>query len=161
MRALLAFPCSRAKTTTRSFLHFPSSAPFFSRVLPTSKLLFRARLYTCRRASAVVRWVPSYKWCCATSTALAAAASTLATTTRISTSLTFSTTRHRAQVLTTRGALQSRARHDRCCARVVARLPHPSGNKPRRQNWAKDLQQRAQHPFFLAPPPTPPPIPKF
>jgi hypothetical protein len=47
------------QTTTRSFLHFPSSAPFFSRVLPTSKLLFRARLYTCRRASAVVRWVPS------------------------------------------------------------------------------------------------------
>jgi|AntAceMinimDraft_1070359.scaffolds.fasta_scaffold23784_1 hypothetical protein len=28
--------------TTRSFLHFPSSAPFLSRVLPTSKLLFCA-----------------------------------------------------------------------------------------------------------------------
>ena len=40
------------QTATWSFLHFPSSAPFFSRVLP-------ARLYTCRRASAVVRWVPS------------------------------------------------------------------------------------------------------
>ena len=38
------------QTATWSFLHFPSSAPFFSRVLP-------ARLYTCRRASAVVRWV--------------------------------------------------------------------------------------------------------
>ena len=45
-------------------------------------------------------------------------------------------------------ALQSRAQRDRCCAHVVARLPHPSGNKPRRQNWAKDHNKRAQHQFF-------------
>ena len=57
-------------------------------------------------------------------------------------------------------ALQSRAQRDRCCARVVARLPHPSGNKPRRQFWAKDHNKRAQHQFFCPPPHTPP-IPKF
>ena len=53
-------------------------------------------------------------------------------------------------------ALQSRAQRDRCCARVVARLPHLSGNKPRRQNWAKDHNKRAQHQFFCPPPHTPP-----
>jgi tubulin beta len=36
----------------------------------------------------------------------------------------------------------------RACSRVVARLPHTSGNKPRRQNWAKDHNKRAQHQFF-------------
>jgi hypothetical protein len=46
----------------------------------------------------------------------------------------------------------------RACSRVVARLPHTSGNKPRRQNWAKDHNKRAQQQFFcLPPPPTPPP----
>ena len=35
----------------------------------------------------------------------------------------------------------------RACSRVVARLPHTSGNKPRRQNWAKDHNKRAQHQF--------------
>jgi hypothetical protein len=55
-----AFSLFPGQTATLSFLHFPSSAPFFSRVLPTSELLFRARSYTCRRASAVVRWAPSF-----------------------------------------------------------------------------------------------------
>ena len=41
------------------FLTFFLLRALFSRVLPTSKLLFRARLYTCRRASTAVRWVPS------------------------------------------------------------------------------------------------------
>ena len=40
---------------------FPLSAPFFFSVLLTSKLLLRARLRICRRASAVVRWAPSLK----------------------------------------------------------------------------------------------------
>ena len=40
---------------------FLLSAPFFSRVLLTFKLLLRARLCTCRRASAVVRWAPSFR----------------------------------------------------------------------------------------------------
>jgi hypothetical protein len=47
-------------------------------------------------------------------------------------------------------ALQSRAQRDRCCARVVARLPHPSGNKPRRQNWANLCTEKAG--YILTPP---------
>jgi hypothetical protein len=86
---------------------------------------------------------------------LVAAASTLATPTRISTSLTCLPRGLGRQVLTTRGALRPRERRDRCCARVVARLPHPSGNKPRRQNWAKDHNKRAEH-QFCPPPPLPP-----
>jgi hypothetical protein len=43
-----------------------SSPPFFSRVLPASRLFLRARLCTCRRASAVTRWAPSFRRCCAT-----------------------------------------------------------------------------------------------
>ena len=44
----------------------------------------------------------------------------------------------------------------RACSRVVARLPHTSGNKPRRQNWAKDHNKRAQQQFFCLSPHTPP-----
>jgi hypothetical protein len=36
--------------------------------------------------------------------------------------------------------------------------------QPRRQNWAKDYNKRAQHHFLCPPPPTPPPhtpVPKF
>ena len=47
-------------------------------------------------------------------------------------------------------ALQSRAQRDRCCARVVARLPHLSGNKPRRQNWANLCTEKAG--YILTPP---------
>ena len=80
------FPC---QTTTRSFLRFSASPRlFFSRVLPASRLFLRARLRTCRQASEVTRWVPSFRKCCATSTALAATASTAATTTRSSTAST-------------------------------------------------------------------------
>jgi hypothetical protein len=50
---ILCFPC---QTTTRSFFAFPrSSPPFLSRMLPASRLILRARLCTCRRASAVTR----------------------------------------------------------------------------------------------------------
>ena len=58
MRALPAFPCSRAKLP-HGVSYISLLRALFSRVLPTSKLLFRARLYTCRRASTDVIWVPS------------------------------------------------------------------------------------------------------
>jgi hypothetical protein len=37
--------------------------PFFSRLLPASRLLLRVRLCICRRASAVARWAPSFRMC--------------------------------------------------------------------------------------------------
>jgi hypothetical protein len=40
------------------FLRPPPLPPFFSGVLPASRLLLRARVYTCRWASAVTRWAP-------------------------------------------------------------------------------------------------------
>ena len=47
-------------------------------------------------------------------------------------------------------ALQSRAQRDRFCTRVVAQLPHPSGNKPRRQNWPNLCTEKAG--YILTPP---------
>jgi hypothetical protein len=51
------------------FMFLRSSPLFSSRVLPASRLLLRARLCTCRRASAITRWAPSFGMCRATSTA--------------------------------------------------------------------------------------------
>jgi hypothetical protein len=48
---IFCFPC---QISTRNFLCF-SSPPFFSRLLPTSRLLLRVRLAPNRRASAVTR----------------------------------------------------------------------------------------------------------
>jgi hypothetical protein len=47
-------------------------------VLPASKLLLRAKLWAYRRASAIIRWAPSLRRWCATSTASAATASAAA-----------------------------------------------------------------------------------
>jgi len=95
-----AFPASRAKLTNVVSYAPPSPPstasprPFLPRA--PRLLLLCARLRTCRRASAVTRWAPSFGRWCATSTASAAAASNAATTTRSSAGSTYFTTRPRA-----------------------------------------------------------------
>jgi hypothetical protein len=72
----------------------PNFRTFFTACSPPpGYLLLRARFRTCRRASALTRWAPSFRRCCATSTASAATASTAATTRRSSTTSTCFTTR--------------------------------------------------------------------
>ena len=64
----------------------------------------------------------------------------------------------RRQVSTTHGVLRPRARRDRRCARVAARLPHPSGNKPREPYARVTLGQRPLQKdwaLILLPPPLP------
>jgi hypothetical protein len=96
------FPVSRAKLTKGFFFTFlllppPRPAPpFFFRVLPALRLFLRARLRTCRLASAVTGWAPSFGRWFATSTASAAAVGFAATTTRSSTAPTCFTKRPRA-----------------------------------------------------------------
>jgi hypothetical protein len=76
------FPC---QTATRSFLRFSAPPRHFLPLGQASRLLLRVSLFTCMRASAVTRWAPSFRRCCAMSTASAATASTAAATTRNST----------------------------------------------------------------------------
>ena len=76
-----AFPVFCAKLPHRDSYVSPLFHGLFSRVLPAFRLFLRARLLTCRHASEVTRWAPSFRRCCATSMASAATASTAATTT--------------------------------------------------------------------------------
>jgi hypothetical protein len=52
------FPVPNYHTEFLTFLRSPP--PFFFRVLPASRMLLRAMLCTCRRASAVARWAPGF-----------------------------------------------------------------------------------------------------
>jgi hypothetical protein len=58
-RAPPIFFC-RAKLPHENYCVSPLSPVSFSIVLPAARLLLRARLFTCKRASAVTRWAPSF-----------------------------------------------------------------------------------------------------
>jgi hypothetical protein len=105
--------CSPCQNATRRFLRSSAPPPFLSRLLPASRLLLRAILCTCRRASAVTRWEPSFGRCCTTKTASAATASTAATTTRNSAHLLVLPRGLGQQVRTKRGVFRPRALRDR------------------------------------------------
>jgi hypothetical protein len=60
-RAPLAFLVSRAKLPHGVLTFLLSSLPSFTRVLPASRLLPRARLRACRRPSAITRWGLSFR----------------------------------------------------------------------------------------------------
>jgi hypothetical protein len=107
------FPAPNYYTDFLTFLR--SSLPFFSRLLSASRLFFRARLRTCRRASAVARWARFCVSCgfllvrIRVRTASPATAITGATTTRVLQQGIGQ------QVRAPRGALRPRARLDRRC----------------------------------------------
>ena len=55
------FPVPNCLTDFFTFLR--TSPPFFSRVLPASRLIFRARIFAFIRASVVARWAPTFGMC--------------------------------------------------------------------------------------------------
>ena len=55
-----------------SYVALPPPSPFFLLSALAYRLLLCARFSTCRRASAVTRWAPSFRRCFAASTASAA-----------------------------------------------------------------------------------------
>ena len=86
----IGISCLLCQTAPRSVLRVSvPPRPFSPAWFPPPGCFFARYCCTCRRASVVTRWAPSFRRCCATSPASAATASTAAATTRSSTASTF------------------------------------------------------------------------